>query len=120
MSEAERRGRRRVRAWYAASMVKLRVSLMGGLLLLFGCASQPGGPLRSPSLDYTPPPPSTNDGDTVGADRRGPGDKLHEGVTSDGPAPGWTVGGKGGLKQDPKDRVGGAIDPPPANGSSGK
>ncbi|MET0793644.1 MAG: hypothetical protein ABW061_19145 [Polyangiaceae bacterium] len=75
--------------------------------------------MRSPALDYAPPAPTTADGDTVGADRRGPGDKSHEGVTSDGPAPGWSANKKG-LSYDPKDRVGGAIDPPPANGSSSK
>jgi len=94
-----------------------------GYSLLIAC-SQPSAlapvrspPLRSPSLDYGPPAATTTDSDTVGADRRGPGDKLHEGVTSDGPAPGWDVS-KAGLTFDPKRRTGGAIDPPPANGSS--
>jgi hypothetical protein len=89
-----------------------------GCSLLFGCAAQSNSaPLRSPTLDYAPPAPTTADGDTVGADRRGPADKLHEGVSSDGPAPGWDAG-KAGLTYDPKKRVGGAVDPPPANGSS--
>ena len=89
-----------------------------GCSLLCGCAQSNGAtPLRSPSLDYSPPPPTTADGDTVGADRRGPSDKLHEGVTTDGPAPGWDVNKKG-PEYDPKRRVGGAVDPPPANGSS--
>lgn len=74
--------------------------------------------MRSPSLDYQPPAASSPDGDTVGADRRGPGDKLHEGVTSDGPAPGWDAN-KSGLTYDPKQRVGGATEKP-ANGSSTK
>jgi hypothetical protein len=87
--------------------------------LLMACSSAPGRPLRSPALDYSPPPPSTTDGDTVGADRRGPGDKLHEGVSSDGPAPGWQ-GSKSGFSYDPKNHVGGAVEPPPANGSSSK
>lgn len=86
-------------------------------LLLLACGSGTSAPVRSPALDYSPPSPSTADGDTVGADHRGPGDKLHEGVTSDGPAPGWSATKKG-LSYDPKDRVGGAIEPPPANGSS--
>jgi len=76
-----------------------------------------GAPVRSPSLDYAPPTPTTSDGDTVGADRRGPSDKLHEGVSNEGPAPGWDVN-KAGLTHDPKRRVGGAVDPPPTNGSS--
>jgi hypothetical protein len=89
-----------------------------GCSLLIGCAqSNTAPPLRSPSLDYAPPPPTTADGDTVGADRKGPSDKLHEGVTTDGPAPGWDASKKG-LEYDPKKRVGGAVDPPPANGSS--
>jgi hypothetical protein len=85
--------------------------------LLAGCASGGRAPLRSPSLDYAPPAATTTDGETVGADRRGPSDKLHEGVSSDGPAPGWKAD-KEGLTFDPKQRVGGAVDPPPANGSS--
>lgn len=91
---------------------------MLGCSLLVGCApSGRAAPVRSPSLDYAPPAVATSDGETVGADRRAPGDKLHEGVTSDGPAPGWSAG-KAGLTFEPKQRVGGAIDPPPANGSS--
>ena len=88
-----------------------------GCWLLAACGQSSTTPVRSPSLDYAPPTPTTADGDTVGADRRGPGDKLHEGVTSDGPAPGWSAG-KEGVTFDPKHRVGGAVDPPPANGSS--
>ena len=97
-------------------MCRLSASVLG--LVLAGCAqSNTAAPLRSPSVDYAPPAPTTADGDTVGADRRGPADKLHEGVTSDGPAPGWEAG-KEGLTFDPKRRTGGAVDPPPANGSS--
>jgi hypothetical protein len=87
-------------------------------LTMCACAS-PGGPVRSPALDYEPPAPTTADGDTVGADRSGPGDKLHQGVTSTAPAPGWSAD-KSGVTYDPKRRVGGAIDPVPANGSSSK
>ncbi|MES1177621.1 MAG: hypothetical protein ABUL62_25075 [Myxococcales bacterium] len=90
-----------------------------GLVCLAACSSGTGAPVRSPSLDYSPPAPTTADGDTVGADRAGPGDKMHQGVTSDGPAPGWSATKKG-PSYDPKQRVGGAIDPPPANGSSSK
>jgi len=92
---------------------------MLGCVSLVACSSGAGAPLRSPSLDYAPPAPTSADGDTVGADHRGPGDKMHEGVTTDGPAPGWDASKKG-LTYDPKQRVGGAIDPPPANGSSSK
>jgi len=98
-------------------MSRLFAAVLGYWLLTACGQASAGGPLRSPSLDYGPPAPTTTDGDTVGADRRGPGDKLHEGVTSDGPAPGWDAS-KTGLTFDPKRRTGGAIDPPPANGSS--
>ncbi|MEI9936479.1 MAG: hypothetical protein WDO69_04570 [Pseudomonadota bacterium] len=97
-------------------MARLLAGVLG-VWLLAGCAQSSGAPLRSPSLDYSPPAPTTADGDTVGADRRGPADTLHQGVTTDGPAPGWDVS-KGGPSYDPKHRVGGAVDPPPANGSS--
>ncbi|HKO46282.1 MAG TPA: hypothetical protein VJV79_01080 [Polyangiaceae bacterium] len=98
-------------------MGRLFAGVLGCSLLVACGQGSAAAPVRSPSLDYTPPTPTTSDGDTVGADRRGPGDKLHEGVTSDGPAPGWNAS-KNGLTFDPKDRVGGAVDPPPANGSS--
>jgi hypothetical protein len=78
-----------------------------------------GATLRSPALDYQTPAGTTANGDTVGADGTGPGDKLHQGVSSSGPAPGWSAD-KAGVTYDPKRRVGGAIDPVPANGSSGK
>ena len=97
-------------------MVKITASVLGCVMLM-ACGPAPGAPARSPSLDYAPPVATTADGDTVGADRQGPGDKLHEGITSDGPAPGWDASKKG-VTNDPKQRVGGAIDPPPANGSS--
>ena len=90
-----------------------------GCLVLVACANTSGAPVRSPALDYEPPAPETADGDTVGADQTGPGDKLHQGVTSTAPAPGWTTN-KDGATYDPKQRVGGAIDPVPANGSSSK
>jgi hypothetical protein len=96
---------------------------MLGCWLLAGCAkgsagaAAGAGTVRSPSLDYAAPAVATSDGETVGADRRGPSDKLHEGATTSGPAPGWSAG-KAGLTFDPKRRTGGAIDPPPANGSS--
>jgi hypothetical protein len=91
---------------------------MLGCSLLAGCTqSGSAAPVRSPSLDYAPPAVATSDGETVGADRRAPADKLHEGVTTGGPAPGWSAG-KPGLTFEPKHRVGGAVDPPPATGSS--
>lgn len=90
-----------------------------GCLMLFACSNGSGAPVRSPALDYEPPAPTSADGDTVGADNVGPGDKLHQGVTSDAPAPGWNAG-KDGMTYDPKLRTGGAIDPVPANGSSSK
>jgi hypothetical protein len=99
-------------------MAVIRLGVLGWLVLA-SCGSGAGAPLRSPSLDYAPPPPSTADGDTVGADRHAPGDKLQEGVSTDGPAPGWDAS-KNGLKYNPKRRVGGAIEPPPTNGSSAK
>ena len=97
-------------------MVKVTASVLGCVMLV-ACGRAPGAPVRSPSLDYAPPVGTTANGDTLGADRQGPSDKLHEGITSAGPAPGWDASKKG-LSNDPKQRVGGAIDPPPANGSS--
>jgi hypothetical protein len=90
-----------------------------GCLVLVACSNGAGAPVRSPALDYEPPAPTTADGDTLGADRTGPGDKLHQGVSSAAPAPGWSAD-KQGVTYDPKRRVGGAIDPVPANGSSSK
>jgi hypothetical protein len=90
-----------------------------GCLMLVGCGSSAGAPVRSPALDYEPPTPTTADGDTIGADQTAPGDKLHQGVSTAGPAPGWNAD-KQGVTYDPKRRVGGAIDPVPANGSSNK
>jgi hypothetical protein len=91
-----------------------------GCLVLVACGNGAGAPVRSPALDYEPPAPTTADGDTVGADQTGPGDKLHQGVSSTAPAPGWTTDNKQGVSYDPKRRTGGAIDPVPANGSSSK
>lgn len=99
-------------------MLKIGVGVLSCLVSL-ACSSSASGPLRSPALDYTPPAPTTADGDTVGADRRGPGDQLQQGVTTRGPAPGWD-GKDGKVRYDPKQRVGGAIDPPAGNGSSSK
>lgn len=90
-----------------------------GVTLVACAGGGTGRALRSPSLDYAPPAPTTADGDTVGADRRAPADKVNEGATTAGPAPGWEAG-KAGLTFDPKRRTGGAIEPAPANGSSGK
>jgi hypothetical protein len=91
-----------------------------GCLMLIACSNAASAPVvRSPALDYEPPAPTTAEGETIGADQIGPGDKLHQGVTSSAPAPGWSAD-KTGVTYDPKRRVGGAIDPVPANGSSGK
>ncbi|MEI9951800.1 MAG: hypothetical protein WDO74_23170 [Pseudomonadota bacterium] len=93
--------------------------LLAGVLgcsLLAACGQASAAPVRSPSLDYARPPPTTSDGDPVGADRRDPADKLQEGVSSDGLAPGWDAS-KAGLTFDPKHRVGGAVEPPPAKSS---
>jgi hypothetical protein len=80
--------------------------------VLVGCSQGPSAPLRSPALDYQPPPPeSAADGQPVGADRIAPGDKLGQGVTTSGPAPGWSAD-KAGPKYDPKQRTGGAVAPP--------
>lgn len=88
--------------------------LAGSLLLACGSGTTP---LRSPALDYQPPAPSTTDGDSVGADRRGPGDKLQEGVTSSALSPGWQANDSG-LTHDPKQRVGGATEKPAAGSST--
>ncbi len=98
-------------------MSRLFTGLLGCSWLIACSQASTAAPVRSPSLDYAPPAPTTADGDTIGADRRGPGDKLHEGATSDGLAPGWDAN-KDGLTYDQKHRVGGAVDPPPVNGSS--
>jgi hypothetical protein len=82
-----------------------------GCLLLFGCGSGASAPLRSPALDYQPPPPeSAADGQAVGADGVAPSDKLGQGATSSGLAPGWNAD-KAGPTYDPKKRVGGSVDP---------
>ncbi|HEY4106473.1 MAG TPA: hypothetical protein VGM44_21380 [Polyangiaceae bacterium] len=89
-------------------------------LLFVGCTKSQDTTLRSPSLDYEPPPPeSAADGQPVGADRVAPGDKLDQGVSTAGPAPGWSAD-KSGPAYDPKKRVGGAVDPPPERGASQK
>jgi hypothetical protein len=96
----------------------IRISVLVCLMSV-ACGGSGSGILRSPSTDYQAPAPTTADGDTVGADQTGPGDKLHQGVSSAAMAPGWR-GNKDGIAYDPKQHVGGSIDPVPANGSSGK
>jgi hypothetical protein len=106
-------------AWYAAGMTRYRLLLLGCFALV-ACGKAQGAPLRSPALDYQPPPPeSAADGEPVGADRTAPSDKLGQGVTTSGPAPGWGAD-KTGPTYDPKKRVGGAIDPAPESGQKGK
>lgn len=85
--------------------------LLGAICLACG-SSNSDAPLRSPTLDYRPPPPVTADGEVVGADGVPPGDKLEEGPgggTKPGLAPGWKVDERG-LRYDPKERTGGAVD----------
>jgi hypothetical protein len=81
--------------------------------LVFACGGATGeAPLRSPSQDYRPPPPTTVDGKPVGVDGVPPGDRLEEGAkagTAPGLAPGWELDERG-LRHDPKKRVGGATD----------
>ncbi len=88
----------------------LPVALALLLAPLTGCLETSGrAPLRSPSYDYRPPPPTTSDGQVIGADRRAPADKLAEGPTNTGAAPGWKIDPHG-VHYDPKARAGGAID----------
>jgi hypothetical protein len=83
------------------------------VLALASCSKGQGVPLRSPALDYQPPPPeSAADGEPVGADRVSPADKLGQGVSTSGPAPGWSAD-KTGPTYDPKKQLGGNVDPPP-------
>ena len=80
------------------------------LAALPSCLETSGpGPLRSPSNDYRPPPPTTADGQVIGADRVAPAEKLTQGATSNGAAPGRKVNSQG-ISYDPKKRVGGQID----------
>lgn len=86
------------------------ISAALGLLFVTGCLETSGpAPLRSPSNDYRPPPPTTSDGQVVGADRKPPADKLAEGPSNTGAAPGWKLDSSG-ISYDPKARVGGEID----------
>ena len=81
-----------------------------GLSFATACLETSGSaPLRSPSYDYRPPPPTTSDGEVIGADRKAPADKLAEGPSNGQAAPGWKLDSTG-ISYDPKARVGGAID----------
>lgn len=73
------------------------VSLCVGLSSL-GCRGDDAN-VRSPTKDYPLPPPQTSDGQVLGADNRPPEDRLEEGASSAGPAPGWSVG-EDGLEYD--------------------
>lgn len=79
-------------------------------VLTSGCM-EPGrdAPLRSPSNDFRPPPPTTSDGRVVGVDNKAPTDHIAEGATSQGMAPGWEVR-RGVPVYDAKRRVGGSLD----------
>lgn len=85
--------------------------LLAAIPLLVGCATQPAPerPFRSPTRDYPAPPVQTSDGEVVGADRMAPEDKLQQGPTQDGLAPGWSLD-EGKPKYNRKDQVGGHTD----------
>ena len=86
------------------------VASVVGWFLVTGCLETSGtAPLRSPSHDYRPPPPTTSDGQVLGADRKPPADKLAEGPSNQGAAPGWKLDSNG-ISYDPRARVGGEID----------
>jgi hypothetical protein len=70
-------------------------------LLALACQHNSDAPPRSPTTDYPLPPPQTSDGQVLGADNRPPEDRLQEGASTAGPAPGWSVGEEG-LKYDPE------------------
>jgi hypothetical protein len=105
-----------VSTWYAQAMTREKLALLGCLMLVC-CNKAQGGAVRSPALDYEPPPPeSAADGQPVGADGVSPGEKLDQGASTSGPSPGWSAD-KTGPTYDPKRRTGGSIDPPPASAS---
>jgi hypothetical protein len=88
----------------------LLLTITVSLLSHLGCAEPArNAPLRSPTLDYGPPAPTTSDGQVVGVDRKAPGDTLAEGANSQGLAPGWNVQ-DGRPTYDPTRQVGGALD----------
>jgi hypothetical protein len=82
----------------ALSALSLGILLALGSL---GCQRAADAPVRSPSQDYPLPPPQTSDGQVVGVDNRPPEDRLAEGASSDGLAPGWSADQEG-LEFDPK------------------
>ena len=81
--------------------------------LLCACAAEPAQnrPFRSPTRDYPHPPVQTSDGEVVGADRIAPADKLEQGPTQNGLAPGWSLDPEPGKPPyNRKDQVGGHTD----------
>ena len=91
-----------------------RAALLFGAALVLagaGCAANSSeAPLRSPSKDYPPPPPTTADGQVIGADGVEPSDRLKSGArvgTEDALAPGWQADEKG-LRYDPNAPTGGS------------
>lgn len=88
-------------------------------LFAFACAPAAEAPVRSPSKDYPLPPPQTSDGQVVGADNRPPEDRLNEGASTAGPAPGWSVD-EHGVKYDPERPARGTTPPDPAAGGSAR
>jgi hypothetical protein len=86
----------RVQRWSGFALVGI------GLWLVHACSSaSTGDGARSPSLDYTDPPRSANDGEPVGANRRDPSDTLAGSATSAHLAPGWVIE-DGKLRYDPE------------------
>ena len=89
---------------------------IGSAVAVVGCFSGYGREshvpgYRSPSYDYQQEQRAAG-GDVLGADRKSATDKLAEGATQKSLAPGWRLRRKDGLSYDPKQRVGGEIDPP--------
>lgn len=79
-----------------------------GLLQACAAPQDKEAPLRSPTRDYPHPPPTTSDGEVVGAEGKTPADRLAEGPTNEGPAPGWKADEKG-IRYDSR-RAAGATD----------
>ena len=86
-------------------------------LLASGCAQNTDAPLRSPTKDYPLPPPQTSDGQVVGVDNRPPEDRLEEGASTDGPAPGWSID-EHGVKYDPERPPRGTTPPDAPDGTA--
>ena len=75
-----------------------------------GGGSPSGARIRSPSLDYPPPPAQTADGDVLGADRVPPGDKLATGARI---GPGGFTPAHARPEAHPHPKPAGSAAPPP-------